>query len=91
MDWNTPVIDEERHFTEITDTESSKLNGEPDVIEKEIDSCSSLFKAAGFCTIEAIMEQNSWTWYSQTCVGNICFQYARTVSGINIWRKENNP
>ena len=45
MDWNTPIIINEHENIESPNEESVQYNQEPEPIEKEIDSCSSLFEA----------------------------------------------
>ena len=45
MDWNTPIIINEHENIETPNEESLQFNQEPEPIEKEIDSCSSLFEA----------------------------------------------
>ena len=45
MDWNTSIIINEHENIETPNEESVQYNQEPEPIEKEIDSCSSLFEA----------------------------------------------
>ena len=70
MDWNTPVIINEPEDFETPNEESVQFNQEPEPVEKEIDSCSSL--------LEAML--NKYQFYGQELIatdnfpfGSICF------------------
>ena len=45
MDWNTPLIINESENIEKPNEESVQFNQAPETIEKDTDSCSSLFEA----------------------------------------------